>query len=68
MMHLWASKLNISTDKIRHTLELYANMISANIPVSLNHWVRKGDITRGDVILFFAPSAGGYYIAMLWRY
>lgn len=68
MMHLWADKLGISADKIRHTLELYANMTASNIPVTLDHWIRNGDIQRGETILFFSPAAGGHYIAMLWRY
>ncbi len=68
MMHMWAEKLQIPSEKIRHTLDTCANMIAANIPVSLNHWVSKGDIVRGDTILFFAPSAGGHHIAILWKY
>lgn len=68
MMHLWADKLGISGDKIRHTLELFANMTASNIPVTLDYWVKNGDIKRGETILFFSPAAGGHYIAMLWRY
>lgn len=68
MMQTWANKLKIPTDRICHTVDKYANMISANIPVSLNYWVREGRIVRGDTILFFAPSAGGNYIAILWKY
>lgn len=68
MMHLWADKLEIPFDKVRHTLELFANMSVANIPVSLDYWVKKGDIKRGETILFFSPAAGGHYLAMLWRY
>lgn len=68
MMHIWANKLKLSISKIRHTLDLYANMTTANIPISLDFWIGRKDIKRGDTILFFSPSAGGHYIAILWRY
>lgn len=68
MMQMWTNKISIPFDKVRHTLGEYANMTAANIPVSLDHWRRKGDIQRGDTLLFFAPAAGGHYIAMLWKY
>ncbi len=68
MIHLWLDKLNISREKVRHTLEQYANMTAANIPVSLDYWIKKGDVQRGDNILFFSPAAGGHYIAILWKY
>ncbi|WP_157152491.1 3-oxoacyl-ACP synthase III family protein [Cellvibrio sp. BR] len=68
MMQVWADKLEISEDKIRHTIGLYANMTVANIPVTLDYWRKKGDLQRGEKILFMAPSAGGYSIAMLWEY
>ncbi len=68
MMHLWLDKLNIARDKVRHTFPLYANMTAANIPVSLDYWAKKGDLKREENILFFAPAAGGHYIAILWKY
>lgn len=68
MMHLWADKLGVEKEKVRHTLQLFANMTASNIPVSLDFWIKKGDIKRGDMILFFSPAAGGHYISMLWRY
>jgi len=68
MMHLWSDKLGVEFDKVRHTLEMFANMTIANIPTSLDYWIKKGDIQRGETILFFSPAAGGHYIAMLWRY
>lgn len=68
MMRIWMNKVDIPFEKVCHTLDLYANMISANIPVSLDYWIRQGGIKRGQNILFFAPAAGGHSIAMLWRY
>lgn len=68
MIEMWAKKLGIDKSKARHTLNLYANMVSANVPVTLNHWIEQGDIQRGETLLFFTPSAGGHYIAMLWQY
>ncbi|WNO11168.1 3-oxoacyl-ACP synthase III family protein [Teredinibacter sp. KSP-S5-2] len=68
MMQTWADKLGIEEDKIKHTIGLYANMTVANIPVTLDYWSKKGEIKRDEVLLFMAPSAGGYAAAMLWRY
>lgn len=68
MMELWLDKLEIPFSKVRHTLDLYANMNSVNIPASMDHWIQQGDLKRGDTCLFFAPAAGGHYISMLWQY
>ena len=68
MMGIWMDKIGLSVSIVKHTLPLYANMTAANIPVSLDYWVRKKGIVRGDTILFFAPAAGGHYIAILWKY
>lgn len=68
MMNMWVDKIGLPMSIVKHTLPLYANMTAANIPVSLDYWARKGEIARGDMMLFFAPAAGGHYIAMLWRY
>jgi|GEM_PF-3435004 len=68
MMHLWLDKLEIPRATLRHTIEHFANMTTANIPVSLDYWIEANEISRGETIFFFAPAAGGHYIAMLWRY
>lgn len=68
MMRMWMEKLNLPMSIVRHTLPLYANMTMANIPVSLDYWVKRGELNRGEIVLFFAPAAGGHYISMLWKY
>lgn len=68
MMAMWMEKLDLPVSMVRHTLPLFANMTMANIPVSLDYWVKKGELARGDTLLFFSPAAGGHYMAMLWKY
>lgn len=68
MMHYWLSRLDISKEKLRHTLTKYANMTASNIPVSLDYWQKQGDLKRNDMFLMFSPATGGHYIAMLWQF
>ena len=68
MLECWCERLQLSENKLLHTFDKFANMGSANIPVTLDHYVRSGKIQRGDKILFFAPAAGAHYISILWQY
>ena len=68
MLEHWINILGLDTSKLLHTFPLYGNMISANIPMTLNHYVELGDIKRGDTLLLFSPAAGAHYISILWRY
>ncbi|WIO73319.1 3-oxoacyl-[acyl-carrier-protein] synthase III C-terminal domain-containing protein [Porticoccaceae bacterium LTM1] len=68
MMSMWMDKLGLPMSIVRHTLPLYANMTMANIPVSLDYWVKRRELKRGETVLFFSPAAGGHYISMLWKY
>lgn len=68
MLEYWLDQIELDKNKLRHTFDLYANMMAANIPVTLDHWITKGDIKKRDIILFFSPAAGAHYISILWRY
>lgn len=68
MLEVWRKQLNIERRKLKHTFDKYANMHSANIAVTLDCYINTGEIKRGDVLLLFAPAAGGHYISILWRY
>jgi 3-oxoacyl-[acyl-carrier-protein] synthase-3 len=68
MLECWRRKLKLGKSKLKHTFDKFANMMSANIPVTLDFHVRNNEIKRGDHILFFAPAAGSHYISILWKY
>ena len=68
MMDVWFKKLGFDKEQHLHTLNLYANMAAANIPITVDHFVRSGEIQRGDVMFFMGAAAGGHNMAMLWRY
>lgn len=68
MLEYWAGQAGVDKSILRHTFDKFANMMSANIPVSLDYWINKGDIARGNVILFFSPATGAHYISMLWKF
>lgn len=68
MLNHWVDKLGLDGNKLLHTFPLYGNMMSTNIPVTINHYIGSGDIKRGDTLLLFSPAAGAHYISILWRY
>jgi 3-oxoacyl-[acyl-carrier-protein] synthase-3 len=68
MLEVWRRQLKLKREILLHTFDKYANMTSSNIPVTLDHYVRRGDVKRGDTLLLFAPAAGAHYISLLWRY
>jgi len=68
MLNHWVNTLGLDEGKLLHTFPLYGNMITANIPTTLSHYIDSGEIKRGDTILLFSPAAGAHYISILWRY
>ncbi|PCJ35156.1 MAG: hypothetical protein COA99_14040 [Moraxellaceae bacterium] len=68
MLKHWMDILELDESKLRHTFPLYGNMMSTNIPVTMNHYIESGEIKRGDTLLLFSPAAGAHYISILWRY
>ena len=51
-------RTGVSMDKTHITIDKYANMSSATIPIALDDAVRKGKIKEGDNVLFAAFGAG----------
>jgi 3-oxoacyl-[acyl-carrier-protein] synthase-3 len=68
MLECWRRRLKLKKSTLRHTFDMFANLMSANIPVTLDFYIQKKEIKRGDRILFFAPAAGSHYISILWKY
>lgn len=59
--------LGVSPDKVLSNYSVVGNVSSAAIPVSLEHFIARGDIRRGDVILSPTTGTGWYHAAMLYR-
>ena len=53
-----AKKLDMSMDKVVLTIEEHGNTSAASIPLALDYAVRKGQIKRGEKLLFEAFGAG----------
>ncbi len=53
-----AKKSKISLDKFYITIDRYANMSSASIPVAMDEAVRSGKVKRGDKIVMIGFGAG----------
>lgn len=68
MLEYWMEKIGLEKKLLKHTFDKCANMMSANIPITLDHYIHTGEIKRGDLILFFSPAAGAHYISMLWEF
>ncbi len=61
-------RTGISMDKTYITIDRYANMSSATIPIALDDAVREGKIKKGDNILFAAFGAGFTWAASVIRW
>jgi len=53
-----AKRLNIPFEKVYLTIEKYANISSATVPIALDEAVRKGSIQQGDLIVLTAFGGG----------
>jgi len=67
-MDFWRETTGIPPEKHLHTFEKYANLFGANIPVTLDFYIKEKTIKRGDIILMLAPGSGQHTISMLWEY
>jgi 3-oxoacyl-[acyl-carrier-protein] synthase-3 len=53
-----ARRLNIPFEKVYLTIEKYANISSATVPIALDEAVRNGSIHKGDLIILTAFGGG----------
>jgi len=60
-----ADKLNIPEEKVVITLDKYANMSSANVPIALDHAYRNGKLQDGDVLSMVTIGAGWTWASMM---
>ena len=63
-----SQKLDISMDDIVVTVQDHGNTSAASIPLALSVAEARGDIKRGDVILFEAIGSGLAWAAVLMRW
>ncbi len=53
-----AKRLDAPFEKVYLTIEKYANISSATVPIALDEAVRNGSITRGDLVVLTAFGGG----------
>lgn len=69
LIETWRNYLEIDADKVLLTFKKYGNLVAANLPVLLDHYLRvEPKIKRGDKALFFAIGAGRHISMMLWQF
>jgi 3-oxoacyl-[acyl-carrier-protein] synthase-3 len=63
-----AKRLDIPMEKVYLTIEKYANISSATIPIALDEAVRDGSIQKGDLIILTAFGGGLTWASSLIRW
>jgi 3-oxoacyl-[acyl-carrier-protein] synthase-3 len=58
MLQQVAKRLSVPMEKIYLTIEKYANISSATVPIALDEAVRTGSIQKGDLIILTAFGGG----------
>jgi 3-oxoacyl-[acyl-carrier-protein] synthase-3 len=58
MLQQVAKRLSIPMEKVYLTIEKYANISSATVPIALDEAVRNGSIHKGDLIILTAFGGG----------
>jgi 3-oxoacyl-[acyl-carrier-protein] synthase-3 len=58
MLQQVAKRLNVPMEKVYLTIEKYANISSATIPIALDEAVRGGSIQKGDLVILTAFGGG----------
>lgn len=58
MLQQVAKRLNVPIQKVYLTIEKYANISSATVPIALDEAVRNGSISKGDLIILTAFGGG----------
>jgi 3-oxoacyl-[acyl-carrier-protein] synthase-3 len=61
-------RLNIPFEKVYLTIEKYANISSATVPIALDEAVRNGSIQKGDLIILTAFGGGLTWASSLVRW
>jgi 3-oxoacyl-[acyl-carrier-protein] synthase-3 len=61
----WAKNLNVPIEKFHNTLEKYAALKCASVPVSLNNAVENGIVKKGDTVVLGDQGANWYINSMI---
>jgi 3-oxoacyl-[acyl-carrier-protein] synthase-3 len=57
MEHL-RRRLGVSSERVIDLFETHGNQVSASLPTSLDVAIRRGKVTRGDLVLLLGSAAG----------
>jgi 3-oxoacyl-[acyl-carrier-protein] synthase-3 len=60
-----AESLNLPFEKVMHNMEDYANTSGGTIPILLDECNKRGQLKKGDIILFAAVGSGWTYGASI---
>jgi 3-oxoacyl-[acyl-carrier-protein] synthase-3 len=63
-----ARRLNVPFEKVYLTIEKYANISSATVPIALDEAVRNGSIEKGDMVVLTAFGGGLTWASSLIRW
>lgn len=68
ILELTAEKIGIPFDKVSRTMNKYANTAGASIPVTLCDSYEKGELKKGDLVLFTAVGSGWTWGSAIMRW
>lgn len=68
MLQQVAKRLDVPIEKVYLTIEKYANISSATIPIALDEAVRNGSIQKGDLVVLTAFGGGLTWASSLIRW
>jgi 3-oxoacyl-[acyl-carrier-protein] synthase-3 len=68
MLQQVAKRLNVPMEKVYLTIEKYANISSATVPIALDEAVRDGSIQKGDLVILTAFGGGLTWASSLIRW
>ncbi len=69
LMFTITDRLGVDRDRVAQTVQWTGNVSSASIPVAIEMLVKKGALSRGDLVLLQAFGAGFTWVTLLiqWR-
>jgi 3-oxoacyl-[acyl-carrier-protein] synthase-3 len=68
IMQSTARKLKMSMDKVIVTVDQHGNTSAASIPLALDHGVRSGQITKGQILMLEGVGGGFTWGSVLLKY
>jgi 3-oxoacyl-[acyl-carrier-protein] synthase-3 len=63
-----AKKIRFPMEKIKMNLDRYGNTSAASIPLAFDEAVQKGEVKRGDLVIYVAFGAGLTWGSCVFRF